>query len=83
MSYIVANRTPVLLYTSVFRLHMKCSTPGHHHVGVLLQAGLDAFMADVGVAVVDLIQNVVEVAVVVQVGEGPAPCDRAPARWPA
>ena len=36
------------------------------------RAAFDALVADVGVAVVDLVQNVVEVAVVVKVGEGPA-----------
>src|SRR5699024_3069280 len=45
---------------------------GDHHVGALVQAAFDPFVADVSVAVVDLVQNIVEVAVVIEVGEGPA-----------
>ena len=47
-------------------------TAGDDHIGTLCQASLNALMADVDIAVVDLVQNIVEIAVVVEVGEGPA-----------
>ena len=47
-------------------------TTGDDHIGTFCQAAFDALMTDVDVAVVDLVQNVVEIAVVVEIGEGPA-----------
>ena len=47
-------------------------TAGDDHIGTLCQASLNALMADVDIAVIDLVQNIVEIAVVVEVGEGPA-----------
>ena len=48
------------------------STSGDNNVSAVGQAGLNALMADVCVAVVDVLDHFVEVAVVVKVGESPA-----------
>ena len=46
-------------------------TPCHYHISALCQAAFNPFMPDISIYIINLIQNLMEIPVIVKIGESP------------